>query len=53
MKVICFDLLRLLHHLFVVLVNEDSADRLVASEVCDNLVHVDRLTHSRQGIVMS
>ena len=52
-KVICFDFFRLLHHLLVVLMNEDSTDRLVAGEICDKLVHVNRLALSCQGIVMS
>ena len=34
-KVLCFDFFRLLHHLLVVLVDEDSGDRLVAGEVCN------------------
>ena len=34
-KVLCFDLFRFLLHLLVPLVDENSADRIVACEVCD------------------
>ena len=47
-KVLCLDLFRLLHHLRVILVDEDSADRIVAGEVCDELVHANRLSFGCQ-----
>ena len=51
-KVLCLDLFFLLLHTRVLIVDEDSADRLVAGEVCDELVHAHRLSFCCQVEVM-